>query len=85
MKYILWKKLKTKTVNEFESENIQEVLDYAILKGYEYLGIGYIGGFALFTDGKYNYSVQGQVSGMVCSYDKNLINIKSVEELTPQS
>lgn len=75
MKYILWKRLKTKTVNEFESENAQEVYDYAKSKGIQFEQFGYFGGFAEFTDGKHNYSMQGQCNGMVCSYDKNIIKL----------
>lgn len=81
MKYILWKRLKTKSINEFESEDIQEVLDYAVLKGYEFTGLGYIGGFAQFTNGKHNFSVQGQVHGIVCSYDRELVKVKDYNSL----
>lgn len=83
MKYILWKQLKTKAVNEFDSEDIQEVLDYAVLKGYEYTGESYVGGFATFTNGKHTFSVQGQHStlGIVCSYAKDLIKIKQYSDL----
>lgn len=81
MKYILWKRLKTKAINVFEHEDIQKVLDFAITQGYEYTGQSYLGGFTTFTNGKHSFSVQGQYNGIVCSYPKATFIIKSKSDL----
>lgn len=73
MKYILWKRLKTKTVKEFESANVNDVVKYAQTLGYKFTGFSYVGGFATFNDGKYTYSLQGQFNNIVCSYKPEII------------
>lgn len=84
MKYLLKKKLKTKSVVEFASDDIQKVVDYTAYHNYQFTGFTYIGGFAHFTNGKHTFTIQGDVDGIVCSYDKSLVNVKPLGILIDQ-